>query len=62
MPDEIKRYLNHYRCQDDGTTWDMDSDCMCDDECPICGTEYTPISSEELPVGDAYPVEFDDEQ
>jgi len=45
-------YHNYYKCDDCNVEWEDDWDCMCDDECPDCGTPYSPYqsdSSEEEP-------------
>lgn len=41
------RYLNTYRCDDCGEEWENEWSCACDDECPECGTPYSPVSTEE---------------
>ncbi len=48
-------YLNHYRCDTciDPETgelieWSDEWSCMCDDECPICGRDFSPYDSEDL--------------
>jgi len=38
-------YENHYRCEDCNVEWSDVWDCQCDDECPTCGTDYTPVRS-----------------
>ena len=41
-------YRNHYSCSGCGKEWSDISDCKGDDECPGCGTPYTPYVSEKL--------------
>jgi hypothetical protein len=45
-------YTNYYECLEDGTTWNNDADCMCNDRCPNCNAEITPVHSEEWPSED----------
>lgn len=45
-PDK-KRFINHYRCPNDGTEWADEWDCMCNDKCPKCNAEIEPHESEE---------------
>jgi len=40
------RYINYYRCPDDGSEWTMTWSCMCDDRCPTCSHEIVPYKSE----------------
>lgn len=48
-PDEYQRwYLNHYYCEDCDLDWTDEWDCQCDNECPNCGADYTPVRSEEI--------------
>ena len=47
-----QRYINYYRCPDDGTEWTMTWSCMCDDRCPNCDHEILPYGSDELPEDD----------
>lgn len=44
----IKRYRNFYECPDDGTTWQDEWSCKCDDRCPTCTKEIEPYKSEDL--------------
>ncbi len=42
-------YLNHYSCQRCGEEWHDEWSCMCDDECPHCGSrDHSPEDSEDL--------------
>ena len=41
-------YRNFYRCPDDGTEWQDEWSCMCDDRCPVCNAEIEPYESEDL--------------
>lgn len=41
-------FFNHYRCEDCGVSWEDDWSATCDDECPKCGADYTPVRSEEV--------------
>ena len=46
MKDAKQWFRNHYRhC---GQEWEDEWDCMCNDECPVCGAEIEPFESEEL--------------
>jgi len=39
-------YLNKYRhCEQE---WEDKWDCMCNDECPVCGAEIEPYESEDI--------------
>jgi len=41
-------YHNYYRCDDCNVEWEDDWDCTCDDECPDCGTPYSPYKSDKI--------------
>jgi hypothetical protein len=41
-------FINHYECNDCGTVWLDTWSCGCDDECPRCRTDISPISSGEI--------------
>jgi len=44
-------YRNHYKCGDCGSTWTSDWSCMCDDDCPNCGSRHwTPVRSDDLEI------------
>lgn len=43
--DEPCRFHNHYRCPNDGTTWDDWWSCACNDKCPECDAEIEPHES-----------------
>ena len=42
------RFINHYRCPDDGTEWTDHWSCACNDRCPTCDKEIEPYESEEI--------------
>jgi hypothetical protein len=42
------KFHNFYFCEDCDIEWDSPWDSMCDDECPGCGVDYTPVRSEDL--------------
>jgi hypothetical protein len=42
------RFINHYRCPDDGTEWTDRWSCACNDKCPTCNKEIEPYESEEI--------------
>lgn len=44
----MARYLNHYRCEECDVEWSDEWSCQCDDECPECGRDFTPVSSDDL--------------
>ena len=46
--DETIRFVNHYRCPDDGTEWTDRWSCACNDRCPTCNKEIEPYESEEI--------------
>jgi len=46
--DEPFIYHNYYRCDDCNTEWEDDWSCTCDDECPMCGSFYSPYKSEDI--------------
>lgn len=42
-------FLNHYSCGRCHRRWSSDWSCMCDDDCPHCGSRhYSPVKSEDL--------------
>jgi hypothetical protein len=49
-------YLNVYECDHEGTAyegtpgayWEDKWSCGCDDDCPVCGTDVSPTTSEEI--------------
>jgi hypothetical protein len=41
-------FQNVYQCDDCGVTWDDVYSCGCDDECPECGRDYSPVGSTEI--------------
>ena len=53
--DEPKhRFRNFYRCGDCGHEWRDEWSCMCDDDCPECGSRHwTPYKSEDIEEGAA---------
>ena len=44
MEDE-KWWRNSYYCEGCDVSWDDCWSCCCDDECPECGKDYTPVES-----------------
>ncbi|MER9768925.1 hypothetical protein NKJ09_23005 [Mesorhizobium sp. M0189] len=44
----MARYLNHYECTDCDVEWSDEWSCQCDDECPNCGHDFSPVESEDL--------------
>jgi len=48
MADEEIRFINHYRCPDDGTEWTDRWSCACNDKCPTCNKEIEPYKSQEI--------------
>jgi hypothetical protein len=44
----VMRFRNHYHCKKCREKWTSDWDSTCDDECPSCGTVYTPVRSQDL--------------
>ena len=45
---EADRFVNHYRCPDDGTEWTDNSRYQNNDRCPKCRAEIEPYKSEDL--------------
>ena len=42
-------FLNFYKCERCKRIWTDQWSCMCDDECPNCGTsDFSPIESEDI--------------
>lgn len=41
-------FVNHYRCPVDGTEWDDEWTCTCNDHCPTCNAEIEPYASDDL--------------
>jgi hypothetical protein len=42
-------FANHYNCDRCGRDWVDEWSCMCDDDCPHCGSRhYSPEDSEDL--------------
>jgi hypothetical protein len=41
-------YRNQYECPRCGTEWEDQWSCGCDDECPDCGLDCSPVTSEEI--------------
>lgn len=40
--------LNSYHCDDCDVSWTDEHSCGCDDECPECGSDCSPVDSEEI--------------
>jgi hypothetical protein len=54
-------FANHYVCEDCGCHWTDEWSCACDDECPECGSDMSPVDSNDLTRiierrGDVYAV------
>ena len=45
--EESRTYRNFYRCPNDGTKWQDEWSCMCNDRCPKCNAEIEPYRSKE---------------
>jgi hypothetical protein len=45
-------FRNHFQCPNDGTAWDDEWDCMCNDRCPECDAEIEPYISDDLRSGE----------
>ncbi|WP_019584512.1 hypothetical protein [Thioalkalivibrio sp. ALE16] len=41
-------FENYYFCRRCNLEWIDEWDCMCDDECPDCGTPHTPYHSRDV--------------
>lgn len=52
MSNYAYNYQNHYHCPNDGTSWDDEWECMCNDRCPKCRAEIEPYMSIELRSGE----------
>jgi len=50
LPVLAMRFRNYYECTHDGTRWQDEWACMCNDRCPTCNVETEPHFSEELEV------------
>ena len=46
--EESPLFRNFYRCPRDGTQWQDEWSCMCNDRCPVCDAEIEPYESEEI--------------
>lgn len=46
----VTELRNSYHCEDCDTSWSDAWCCACDDECPDCGTPYSPEESEVVGV------------
>ncbi|MCK1543298.1 hypothetical protein IVB12_15390 [Bradyrhizobium sp. 179] len=46
--DCVPAVLNKYHCTYCDVSWEDIWSCGCDDECPRCGKDFTPESSEEV--------------
>ena len=42
------RFVNRYYCRECDQSWEDHWSCGCDDECPECGRDFTPIESTDL--------------
>lgn len=45
-------FLNKYECVECPNEWESYWDCECDDDCPTCGDNYSPVISEEIEPDD----------
>jgi rubrerythrin len=45
-------FLNHYHCAECNESWSDEWSCTSDDECPVCGKDYEPESSEAIEFPD----------
>lgn len=43
-------YLNSYHHDECDVSWTDEWSCCCDDRCPVCNAEMTPLESEDLSV------------
>tara|TARA_R110001583_G_scaffold131365_1_gene283097 strand:+ start:251 stop:472 length:222 start_codon:yes stop_codon:yes gene_type:complete len=43
------RFINYYECDKCGCEWEDEYDCQPDDDCPNCGTNMSPVRSEDHP-------------
>jgi len=44
----LTTYRNFYQCDECGTRWTDEWDCMCNDRCPKCCSEIEPYDSIEI--------------
>jgi hypothetical protein len=44
----LTTYRNFYQCDECGTRWTDEWDCMCNDRCPKCSCEIEPFDSVEI--------------
>lgn len=59
-------FRNYYRCpgnldfrkEHDPIEWDDEADCECDDKCPECHAELTPLRSDYLGDEDANSISW----
>jgi len=47
----LTQFVNEYACPDDDMEWTDRWSCACNDKCPECNKEITPMSSVEEIVG-----------
>lgn len=52
-------WRNEYQCCDGHAmvVWSSDWSCQCDDECPICGSDVSPIGADWLPKCETWTAE-----
>jgi hypothetical protein len=48
MLGNISWYLNCYKCPRCASMWEDEWSCMCDDRCPVCNMDSSPVFSEDL--------------
>jgi predicted nucleic acid-binding Zn-ribbon protein len=41
-------FFNHFQCVHCGSEWADEWSCMCDDDCPRCGLNLSPYTSDDL--------------
>jgi len=51
-PQTPDRFRNYYECPHDGTKWNDEWTCTCNDRCPTCDSEIEPYFSEDIHVLD----------
>lgn len=58
-PEDLTWFKNHYKCSC-GTSWTDEWSCGCDDECPACGENISPIDSIEIGPRNPVPANSED--
>lgn len=49
MAEVVYPYRNHYQCDECVLEWIDEWYCAVDVECPTCGSDYTPLKTEDIP-------------